>query len=41
MHDGALASLEDAVRRHPLGAAAGLDDREIADLVAFLETLSE
>lgn len=41
MHDGALTTLHDAVRRHPPGTAAGLDDREIADLVAFLETLSE
>jgi cytochrome c peroxidase len=41
MHDGALATLDDGVRRHRPNAAVGLDDREIAELVAFLETLSE
>jgi hypothetical protein len=47
MHDGAMPTLEDAVRRHP-GSVGGsaqqtlpLDDQEIADLVAFLETLSK
>jgi hypothetical protein len=40
MHDGALTTLEDAVRRHPSGAPT-LDDQEIADLVVFLETLGE
>jgi cytochrome c peroxidase len=40
MHDGTLTTLEDAVRRHP-GGAPTLDDQEIADLVAFLQTLSE
>ena len=47
MHDGALPTLEDAIRRHPAGVggsaqqALPLDDQEIADLVVFLETLSE
>jgi cytochrome c peroxidase len=40
MHDGSRTTLEDAVRRHP-GSMPPLGDQEIAELVAFLETLSE
>ena len=40
MHDGSLATLPEAVRSHA-NASRVLADNEIADLVGFLETLSE
>ena len=51
MHDGSLASLEDVVRFYNAGGVAhglldpamrplNLDDTEVLDLVAFLESLT-
>ncbi|HXF55198.1 MAG TPA: cytochrome c peroxidase [Hyphomicrobiaceae bacterium] len=40
LHDGRATTLTEAIRRHP-GIGRGLAESEIADLAAFLETLSE
>jgi cytochrome c peroxidase len=40
MHDGRLATLRDVVRFHPERNAEHLSERELEDLVAFLESLT-
>ena len=41
MHDGSVASLTDAIRRHRLEKVAKASDQDVADVVAFLKDLSD
>jgi cytochrome c peroxidase len=44
MHNGRVETLADAIRQHavaPSGTAPALSNGEIADLVAFLHTLTD
>jgi len=41
MHNGSVASLADVVRRHPVPGRPHLGEEESADLIAFLESLTE